>query len=151
MAQNRPPLPAAVGSADDIEQRFYEALQRGDIEALMACWAEDDEVSCVHPGGLRITGYAAVRAAFDAIFASGPIDLHLVSVRRWQSGALAVHAVIERVDVSTDDGPRSAWVAATNVYAATDAGWRLVCHHASPGAPGGMPGMDVPSTGGVLH
>ena len=32
------------GTADDVEAAFYEALQRGDIDALMACWADEDEV-----------------------------------------------------------------------------------------------------------
>ena len=41
------------GSADEIEAAFYEALQKGDIDRLMACWSDDDEVVCVHPGGHR--------------------------------------------------------------------------------------------------
>ena len=32
-----------------------------------------------------------------------------------------------------DDGPQNAWVVATNVYAKTVHGWRMVAHHASPG------------------
>ena len=32
---------AALGvSPDETEAAFYDALQRGDIELLMACWAE---------------------------------------------------------------------------------------------------------------
>ena len=61
------------GSADDIEAAFYEALQTGDIDKLMACWADEDELVCVHPGGPRVIGAAAIRAAFDAMFANGSI------------------------------------------------------------------------------
>ena len=50
------------GSPDDIEAMFYEALQTGNIERLMACWADEDEVVCVHPGGQRLLGPAAIRA-----------------------------------------------------------------------------------------
>lgn len=32
------------------------------------------------------------------------------------------------------DGPGSAWVVATNVYAKTAQGWRMVAHHASSGS-----------------
>ena len=39
----------------------------------------------------------------------------------------------ERVEVLTDQGPRDAWVIATNVYHKTAQGWRMVAHHASPG------------------
>ena len=38
----------------------------------------------------------------------------------------------DALDVAPD-GPRSAWVIATNVYHKTPQGWRLVAHHASPG------------------
>ena len=31
------------GSADDIEAAFYQALQQGDLEKLMACWAVEDD------------------------------------------------------------------------------------------------------------
>ena len=63
----KPKVPPAslAGNADDIEAAFYEALQHGDIEKLMACWGDDDEVVCVHPGGGRMVGLASIRAAFD--------------------------------------------------------------------------------------
>ncbi len=53
---------------DDIEQQFYEALQHGDLERLMAVWADDDDIVCVHPGGPRLVGAAAIRASFEAMF-----------------------------------------------------------------------------------
>jgi uncharacterized protein len=39
----------------------------------MAVWADDDEIVCVHPGGPRVVGAAAIRASFEAIFANGGI------------------------------------------------------------------------------
>lgn len=149
-----PPSALVHGSADEVEQQFYEALQRGDLERLMACWLEDDEISCVHPGGPRVQGFAEVRAAFEAIFAHGSIDLRVQACRRWQGEGCAVHSVTERVDVHTDDGPRSAWVMATNVYVVTEHGWRMLCHHASPGTPASAEassGPASPSAGSVLH
>ena len=63
---------AALGvSPDETEAAFYDALQRGDIELLMACWAEDDDIVCVQPGGPRLLGAGAIRAAFEAMFAHG--------------------------------------------------------------------------------
>ena len=29
---------------------------KGDVDLLMSCWAEDDEIVCVHPGGSRLMG-----------------------------------------------------------------------------------------------
>ena len=121
------------GSADDIEAAFYEALQTGDIERLMACWADDDDIVCVHPGGPRVVGSGAIRATFDAIFANGSIRAWPEHVRRIEALASVVHNVLERVEVLTPSGPDQAYVLATNVYHKTAQGWRMVLHHASPG------------------
>ena len=136
-------------SPDDIELQFYEALQRGDIERLMAVWSDDDDISCVHPGGPRLVGAAAIRASFDAMFGNGTIDAHPEKVRRLQSHACAVHSVLERVRVMTAEGVQSAWVVATNVYLETAQGWRLVVHHASPGTAAAVQGIAEATS--VLH
>ncbi|MFL6663605.1 MAG: YybH family protein [Rhizobacter sp.] len=135
MPRPKPPH-AVLGSPEDIEAQFYEALQRGDIDRLMAVWSDDDEIVCVHPGGPRLIGAAAIRASFEAIFSNGAVDAQPERQRRVQSHSSAVHNVLERVQVMGDGGPQSAWVIATNVYLKGAQGWRLVCHHASPGTPG---------------
>ena len=129
-------IQAAVlgGSADDIESAFYEALQTADIERLMACWADEDEIVCVHPGGPRVVGVGAIRATFDAIFSNGSIRAWPEQVRKVEALASVVHNVLERVEVMTEAGPAQAYVLATNVYHKTAQGWRMVAHHASPGS-----------------
>jgi uncharacterized protein (TIGR02246 family) len=133
---------------DELESRFYEALQRGDIEALMSVWGDEDEVVCVHPGGPRVVGTAAIRASFEAIFANGVIPVTPQLVRRLEALSGAVHHLVEAVAVQTDEGPRRAHVLATNVYLQTAQGWRLVAHHASPGS---LEPADVGLPGAVLH
>jgi uncharacterized protein (TIGR02246 family) len=131
---HRPPPPLA-GSPDEVEAQFYDALQRGDLELLMSLWADDDEVVCVHPGGPRLVGAAAIRASFEAIFANGPIRVRPEQVHRlqWMGGAL--HHLAERVALpAKGGGEAAAWVVASNVYVKTAQGWRLAAHHASPGS-----------------
>lgn len=128
----KPKLPQ--GTPDDTEAAFYDALQHADIDRLMACWADEDDIVCVHPGGPRVLGHAAIRTAFDAMFANGAVMAYPEKVRRLEAGHCSVHSVVERVEVMGDDGPQVAWVVATNVYAKTAQGWRLVAHHASPGS-----------------
>ena len=138
---------AIGGTADDIEAAFYEALQRGDIDALMDCWADEEEVFCVHPGGPRLVGAEAIRAAFEHMFGNGSIQATPARVRKVESLASAVHNVLERIEVLTAEGPRHAFVLATNVYHRTPQGWRMVAHHASPGSaqePGGA--SEAPQT-----
>lgn len=128
----KPKLPP--GSSDDTEVAFYDALQHADIERLMACWADEDDVVCVHPGGPRLVGHAAIRAAFEAMFANGSVQAHAEKVHRLDAGECSVHSVVERVAVMSDDGVQQAWVVATNVYVKTVQGWRMAAHHASPGS-----------------
>jgi ketosteroid isomerase-like protein len=140
---------ASTGNADDIETAFYEALQSGDIEKLMACWADEDDIVCVHPGGPRVVGAAGIRAAFDAMFANGSIRAHAEKVRKVEAMSASVHSVLERIEVMTEEGPRHAYVIATNVYHKTAQGWRLVAHHASPGTPREM--QEISDSPQVLH
>ena len=136
MTRLKPPSSVLSGNnPDDIEAQFYEALQRGDIERLMAVWSDDDEVACVHPGGGRVIGVAAIRASFEAIFGNGAVNARPEKIRRVLSHSSAVHSVLERVEIMGANGPQSAWVIATNVYLKGALGWRMVAHHASPGTP----------------
>ena len=138
-----------MASPEDAETQFYEALRDGDLDRVMAVWADDDEVVCVHPGGALVVGPLAVRAAFEAIFASGELVVQPEHVKRMQVMGAAVHSVLERIDVVTADGPRTGWMVATNVYAKTSEGWRMVAHHASAGGPDELPEIgELPS---VLH
>ena len=141
--------PASIGNADDIEAAFYEALQSGDIEKLMACWGDEDDIVCVHPGGARLVGAAAIRASFEAMFSNGSIYAHATKVRKVEAMSASVHSVLERIEVLTDEGPRHAYVIATNVYHKTAQGWRMVAHHASPGTPREM--QEVSDAPHVLH
>ena len=141
--------PARTGNADDIEAAFYDALQSGDIEKLMACWGDEDDIVCVHPGGARLVGPAAIRATFDAMFSNGTIRAQPIKVRKVETMSASVHSVLERIEVLTEEGPRHAYVIATNVYHKTAQGWRMVAHHASPGTPREM--QEVSETPTVLH
>jgi len=147
MSRPKAQTAALMASVDDVEAQFYEALQRGDIERLMAVWADDEDVVCVHPGGPRVVGHAAIRATFEAIFGNGPIPAQPEKCKRVDGPGCAVHNLLERVDMVTAEGPQTAWVIATNVYLKTAQGWRLVAHHASPGSPRELPEIvEAPST-----
>jgi ketosteroid isomerase-like protein len=137
------------GNADDVEAAFYDALQNGDIERLMACWADEDDIVCIHPGGPRLVGAVAIRAAFESMFSNGSIRAWPERARKLQAVASAVHNVLERIEVVTPQGPAQAWAIATNVYHRTAQGWRMVAHHASPGTESEI--QEVSGNPQVLH
>ena len=49
---------------------------------MMATWADDEDIVCIHPGGARHVGYEAVRQSFEQLFA-GDTKLTFRLDRRW--------------------------------------------------------------------
>ncbi|MBV8031590.1 MAG: nuclear transport factor 2 family protein [Betaproteobacteria bacterium] len=127
-------------TAQDAENAFYEALESADLEAMMAVWAEDEEIVCIHPTGPRLAGQEQVRQSWAKIFSGGARNRVHVTHQVTLSGMMMeVHSVHENFALE-DDAPgrgdaRPAPIVATNVYLRTAAGWRMIVHHASP-APG---------------
>jgi uncharacterized protein (TIGR02246 family) len=119
-------------TAQDAENAFYEALERADLESMMAVWSEDEEIVCVHPAGQRLAGQVQVREAWRQMFAGGPGMRVQVAQRVAVAGVMvAVHSVHESITVTGEQRPRPPMIA-TNVYLRTPAGWRMIVHHASP-------------------
>lgn len=140
---------ALMATADETEAAFYEAMQQGDIERLMSLWADDEDIACVHPGGPRLVGHVAIRAAFEAVFSGGGVHVTLAQVRSVEGPGCEVHHVLERVQAVMPEGLQTAYVLASNVYLRTAHGWRLALHHASPGQPDDM--QDMIEASSVLH
>ena len=131
-------------TAQDAENAFYEALERCDLEAMMAVWAEDEDIVCVHPAGTRLAGQDQVRASWTQMFAGGAHARVQVSHLAAVSGVMfAVHSVQENFTLqgARPGDPRPAPIVATNVYLRTAGGWRMIVHHASP-----APGQPEPPT-----
>jgi uncharacterized protein (TIGR02246 family) len=119
-------------TAQDAENAFYEALERGDLEGMMAVWAEDEEIICVHPTGPRLSGPDQVRESWAKIFAGGGGARVQITRQVAVTGMMiAVHSVHENFTVE-GDARSQVPIVATNVYLRTAAGWRMIVHHASP-------------------
>jgi ketosteroid isomerase-like protein len=143
-------------TAQDAENAFYEALERCDLEGMMAVWAEDEDVVCVHPGGPRLTGQDQVRESWARLFSGGRQRVHIASQVAISGMMLAVHSVFENFSIQGQNqrvgDAASAPVVATNVYLRTAAGWRMIVHHASPApAQPQQPVAPRPSAPKTLH
>ena len=140
-------------TAQDAENAFYEALERCDLDAMMAVWAEDDDIVCIHPAGTRLAGQDQVRASWTQLFAGGAHARVQVSHLAAVSGVMfAVHSVQETFAIqgARPGDPRPSPVIATNVYLRTASGWRMIVHHASP-APGEPETPSPAATPKTLH
>lgn len=140
----------AFPTPQDAETAFYDALERADLEAMMAVWAEDEEIVCVHPGGPRLTGHAQVRESWRQIFSgAGGVRIHVSRQVATQAMMVAIHSVHESA-AAHPDKPQAPVVVATNIYLRTAAGWRMLVHHASH-APGEARGARTEAAPKLLH
>jgi ketosteroid isomerase-like protein len=146
----------------DVEQveaantAFYEAMERGDFEALSALWLDpsdlgvDEEyhdpadtgvISCVHPGWPVLTGRGEVLRSYALIMANTDYiqffltDVH-VSVTRDTALVTCTENILSGGPAPEGDdelGPLvGQLVVATNAFCRTPDGWKLWSHHASP-------------------
>ena len=143
------PRPLIYASASAVEEAFYSALAHADVPGVMAVWADDEEVVCVHPGGRRLTGLHAVRLSFEEMLANGPVSIRIRDVQVFESATLSVHNLVEQVAVTGPLGTRWIDVLVTNVYIKGSVGWQLLVHHAAPGGEAEKPVHERPP--GKLH
>lgn len=142
----KPRTPTIFTSPQDAALSFYQAFEARDIDAMMASWAEDEDIVCVHPGGPRLVGYEAVRAGWEQLFAGdAKLSFRLDEIVVIETVGLALQSAIEHITLGEEAKPRGAAIA-TNVFMRTPSGWRLVVHHASA-----APAVAAAPAGGPLH
>jgi ketosteroid isomerase-like protein len=136
-----------LGTAEDTESAFYDAIGRADIDALMALWADDDDILCIHPGATRLVGHAAIRASWESVFERGGVHIRPRQLLITQNLMTAIHNIVEEIN-HADGEHQEIHIVATNIYLKTPHCWRIAVHHASV-APGAMTNEQV--SGSMLH
>ncbi len=122
---------AFFATPEDCARAYYEAFAAADLEATMAVWSEEEEICCVHPGSVPLYGYAAVRAAWEAIYRHSPRMRVELRDEHWvRTIGLVVQHAVEWIYLAEEPTPR-ATVFATNLFIRAPQGWRLLAHHAS--------------------
>ena len=153
-------LKSLHATPEAVETAFYEALEAGDLDALMDVWSEDEEIVCIHPGGPRLVGHSAIAGSWREILSNGPISVRPSEPQVMQGSLVSVHSVLSRVMafVKTEGLPPGAQQSAqamsinmlvTHVFFKGAQGWRMVLHHASV-TPQDTDAMATPSNG-TLH
>lgn len=135
-------LKSLYATPEAVEQAFYDALEAGDVAALMNVWSDEDEIVCVHPGGPRLVGARAIAASWGEILSNGPISVRPSDPHVLQGSLVSVHSARSRVMalVRTEGTPAgtpqathamAVNILVTHVFFKGALGWRLVLHHAS--------------------
>lgn len=129
-----------IEAVEQVNERFYRALEKADLDEMTAVWLHAEWVKCVHPGWDLLIGWERVRASWEAIFAGGTgmrVAAEEVEVR--VEGDFALVSCYERLAVFTDrsSAPTAVRTTATNLFQRVEGAWRMIHHHASsvPTAP----------------
>ena len=124
-------MTAIFSTAEEAEEAFYNALERGDLDALMSIWADDEEIVCIHPTGQRLAGTAAIRESWRSIFSNNPRFTVRIKHRiRWTSVLLCAHHVVESLYLGEEATPHGPMLS-TNVFLRGVHGWRMLSRHTS--------------------
>jgi ketosteroid isomerase-like protein len=127
------------------EDAFYDALEAGDVDALMTVWDDTEDLACLLPMQPLKQGRVAIRETFRQAFqAIGGVDIQAAHLQWLTWGDTAVHLLEE--PVAGPDRRLAPPVYAVNLFRRGPSGWRLVLHQNAPTPPpaGAVPGMAAP-------
>jgi ketosteroid isomerase-like protein len=131
------------------ESAFYAAFEARSLDAMMAVWASDDSIACIHPLAAPLNGHAAVEAGWHSMFeAAGQFRVQVEIAHEIRETDQVIRIVREYLVIGQETEPRPP-ILATNVYRREAGGWRMVLHHAAPLQVGGSPPARTPPV--VLH
>jgi len=121
-------------TSEEAEKAFYAAFQQEDLELMMSVWANDEDITCIHPGGNRLDGQKNIIESWEQMFKhENGIKFEINKKRVQLENDIAIHHVIESIYL---DGELQSEIIATNIYRRiqhkTQVSWHLILHHASP-------------------
>jgi ketosteroid isomerase-like protein len=138
----RRPFEARAGYAfddesnvEEVNDRFYRAIEEGDLSAMEEIWLHEDWVKCVHPGWELIVGWEGVRESWRKIFENtSGMRISASCPRAVVEGDFAWLICTENLVIFLDhsSAPVSAATVATNLFFRHGSEWRMIHHHASP-------------------
>jgi hypothetical protein len=113
-------------------ERFYLALESLDLAAMEDLWLHESWVQCIHPGWESIVGWTGVRRSFEEIFSSTRwLRVTPTAVREVVLPGFGIVSCDENITLGHEGDLDLAVAHATNLFQKTQAGWRMVHHHAS--------------------
>ncbi|MGF1481503.1 MAG: nuclear transport factor 2 family protein [Cyanophyceae cyanobacterium] len=116
-----------------VNEAFYRAFEKKDIQAMSLVWSQGTGALCIHPGGDALQGWQQIRRSWEQIFQNTnylEIDTEIIST---EIGAHVAYVVLAENVLQVVRGRRlQAQSMATNVFQKMAQKWYLVHHHGSP-------------------
>lgn len=116
-----------------VNQAFYRAFEKKDIEAMSAVWSKGTATLCIHPGRDAIKGWESIRASWQQIFrVTQYLEIETAIISTEVNGDVGYIILSEKV-LQISGGQRiQAQSMATNIFVKMANQWYLVHHHGSP-------------------
>ncbi|HWP93659.1 MAG TPA: nuclear transport factor 2 family protein [Thermodesulfobacteriota bacterium] len=116
-----------------VNQKFYEALGRRDLELMDTVWVKDSRAGCVHPGWIMLQGWEAIRQSWENVFdPRDQLNIRLSNVNVEVRGDVAWVTCIQELIYIKRNPIMMNISQSTNIFERHESGWLMVLHHASP-------------------
>ncbi|MCP6760859.1 MAG: nuclear transport factor 2 family protein [Fischerella sp. CENA71] len=116
-----------------VNDAFYRAFEKKDIEAMSAVWSQGTGSLCVHPGWNILRGWKAISTSWEKIFKNTPyIEINTEIITVEIRDHLAYIVLVENVMQVINGRKIAARSLATNIFEFLGGKWYLIHHHASP-------------------
>ena len=106
-------------------EAFYRAFAAGDLASMDTLWSDAAPLSCIHPGWNPLSDRGRIMESWRMILTGESTAIECRDPRPYLHGGLAWVTCVESLEGNL--------LAATNIFAAEAAGWKMVHHHFSFG------------------
>ena len=125
-----------MAAADALDQRFLDAFNKGDVDAVMATYWNSPKLVTMSPEGMGTTGWDAAKAGTAGMFKAMPgPKLEIVSKRNDVHGDAVLGWGTFKMTIPTPGGPQVVEGRFTDVKMMHDGKWVYVMDHASVPVP----------------
>jgi ketosteroid isomerase-like protein len=133
-----PPAPAGpapaemITAANALDQRFLDAFNKGDVDALMATYWNSPDLVSFGPDGMGTKGFDAARAeATEMVKAMPGAKLEFLAMHNDVRGEVVLGWGTWKMTMTTPQGPQVLEGRYTDVKALRDGKWVYLMDHAS--------------------
>ncbi len=115
-----------------VNEVFYEAFESLNIVNMDQVWAQQEYVTCIHPGWSLRSGWPEVRDSWVQIFNhTFDMKFEITDFQVQVAGDVAWVVCVENLATRIDDTPQESRVLATNLYERIGDEWKMIHHHGS--------------------
>jgi len=125
----------------EVNQKFYDAFNKNDIELRFGVWLKGSTSQCIHPGWDVLNGFEPIMISWQKIFlAAQDLEIKLSHLKVTTSEDLAWVTCQENLFSISSSGVQLSKVHSTNLFQKINGEWKMILHHASPVS--GLPSVE---------